>query len=1522
LLRALVFASLRISAAAFGRSIARSILLASLVGFAGAASVALWRPVSASAALPSIEVEHMPEIEQWVYRNGATTNPLGCGEVCGNIWTAEHRLPVAGSATPLWDALGKLETSGTDLWGPLGKFREELSNVFLENAELRVGWKISKGTPGSERWMQITGPVKPSESNPSCSGEKRWSVHLKLPGEAIGTTFEAPVPHSPGNEWYLLKCETIELDWQHIYETAKPEGEGCGELAEAPPFAGWHRQEWFWNLCFEGFRPGGGEYLSDVYADAYYKDFHFSRPEDWSGQHLEGEATHNLETNKAEDPGSTAVKAATEAALEESTALRSWLQWVLEGERGSNPLSISPDEELGSANESAPNMKKCLTHDPVNCATGNETITQTDLSIGGRGPGLRLTRDYNALLAAKQTASGVLGYGWTAAYSARLELSEERSLATVRQDNGSTAVFARSGESWVARDPLVQSKLVTEEGGGYAFTLRNQTVLRFTSGGLLASETDRNGNAITIARNGAGAIESLTDPAGRKLSYAYNGEGLVESVKDPMGHTVKYAYEGGNLTSVTLPGEEAPRWRFKYDGSHRMTRLIDGRGGETLVEYDASNRVTSQTDPAGRTLTFAYEPGRTKVTNHATEAVTDEHFNASNEPVSITHGYGTSLATTQEDGYDSSGNPTSVTDGDKHATTYEYSGAGDRIKMVDPVKNETKWTYDGTHDVETITTPKGEVTTIKRDSRGNPESVSRPAPGSTTQVTTYKYDTHGQLESLEDPLKHVWKYGYDSQGDRTSETDPEGDKRTWGHDEDSRVSTTVSPRGNVEGTEASKYTTTTERDAQGRPLTITDALGRKTKYAYDANGNLESVTDANGHKTKYTYDAADEQTKVEQPNGTITETGYDGAGQVTSQTDGNKHVTKYTRNVLEQVAEVSDPLARTTKKEYDAAGNLVKSTDPAKRVTTNTYDAANRLKETTYSDGKTHAVQYEYDADGEQTKMIDGTGTSTYTYDQLARVTETKDGHGNVAKYEYDLANEQTKITYPNGKAVTRAYDKAGRLQKVTDWLEHTTTFAYNPDSGETLATYPAGTSNEDKYTYDEADQLSEVKMLKSSETLASLAYGRDNDGQVKSITSKGLPGEEKPSYEYDADNRLTKAGTTAYEYDPADNATKVGTSTNTFDNADELKTSSSATYSYDELGERTKRSPTSGAATTYGYNQAGALISVERPKEGKVAELKDSYAYDGSGLRTSQTISGTTAFLAWDASEGLPLLLNDGTNSYIYGPSGLPVEQINGTGTVLYLHHDQQGSTRMLTSATGKAEATYTYDAYGLASGTTGTATTPLGYDGQYTSSDTGLIYLRARTYDPSTAQFFSRDSLAAVTSEPYAYARDNPANLGDPSGLIFGIPGTPSWEEVGEGIAGWGDQVTLGATRWIREELGINNIDACSDAYQTGGLAGLVTGVLIPGEGEEEIGAAGASIGAKIARQMETRGWTEDEIREAIASGEQVRAVNKATGNPATRYVNPKTGQSVVVDDVTKEVIHVGGPGFKYGPGSGDLP
>lgn len=1088
----------------------------------------------------------------------------------------------------------------------------------------------------------------------------------------------------------------------------------------------------------------------------------------------------------------------------------------------------------GAGNPSAPEHPVSACGDPVDCATGNLSEGQTDFAIGGRGVGLELARTYNSQAGAAGT-KGVFGYGWTSSFSDYLVVEKTGKTATVHQADGSTVAFAEAGEGSFTAPAWTQDTLTGSAESGYTLTLANQVKYKFSgSNGRLESVTDRDGNATTLGYSEGGRLETITDPVSRKIKLTYNGEGLVESVEDPMGHVTKYTYEGGNLKSVTQSGEASLRWQFKYDGSHQLTEMVDGRGGRTVNEYNSAHQVISQKDPAERKLKFEYEPFHTKITNETTGSVTDEWFTSNDEPFSITRGYGTASATTESFTYNEGGYVTSATDGNGHTTKYGYDAVNDRTSTTDSAGDETKWTYDAKHYVETTTTPRGETTTIKRDEHGNPEVVERPAPESKTQITKYKYAAHGELESVTDPLEHAWKYGYDSKGDRTSETDPEGNKRTWEYNEDSQETATVSPNGNVEGAEPSKFTTTTERDARGRPLKITDPLGHTTKYTYDGDGNVEALTNGNGHTTTYTYNADNEPVKVKEPNGEVAETEYDGAGQVTAQIDGNKHRTKYTRNALEEVTEVTDPLGRKTTKEYDSAGNLKSLTDPAERTTTYTYDPVGRLTKIGYSDGKTPTVEYEYNKDGDRTKMIDGTGTTTYAYDQLDRLTESEDGNKEVVKYEYDLADKKTRVTYPNAKAMTRAYDKDGRLEAVTDWLSNTTKFEYDPNSNLKATTLPGETKDEDRYAYNDADQMSEVKMLKGTETLASLAYTRDNDGQVKTTTATGLPGLESTESAYDENNRLAKSGGTEYEYDSADNPTKIGSNTQTFNEASELEKSAGVTYSYDELGERTKSTPEKGPATVYGHDQAGNLTSVERPKEGETTEIKDTYTYDGNGLRATQTTNGTTSHLAWDQTEGLPLILSDGANSYVYGPGGLPVEQISGGGAVTYLHHDQAGSTRLLTGSTGTVEGSYTYDAYGNIVGHTGTATTPLGYDGQYTSTDTGLIYMRDRVYDPATAQFLTVDPLEMVTRAPYNYASDNPVNHSDPTGLGEWEPWTESFWTEGNFIS----NSPLNPIPYYEQEIESYENGCGYFASVAHGLEGAVAGTALfaGGEGADE--------------------------------------------------------------------------------------
>lgn len=182
------------------------------------------------------------------------------------------------------------------------------------------------------------------------------------------------------------------------------------------------------------------------------------------------------------------------------------------------------------------------------------------------------------------------------------------------------------------------------------------------------------------------------------------------------------------------------------------------------------------------------------------------------------------------------------------------------------------------------------------------------------------------------------------------------------------------------------------------------------------------------------------------------------------------------------------------------------------------------------------------------------------------------------------------------------------------------------------------------------------------------------------------------------------------------------------------------------------------------------------------------TYAYNGDGLRMSKTVAGTTTSFTWTGGGAIPLLLSDGTNSYIYGPDGLPVEHI-ANGVPTWYHHDQLGSTRSLTNAAGAVVSTVTHDPYGNRTALTGTLT-PLGFAGEYTDAETGFVYLRARYHDPATGQFLSRDPLVALTGSAYGYVDGNPLNGKDPTGL------KPWWHRVTATLNAGATLLAVGAT------------------------------------------------------------------------------------------------------------------------------
>jgi RHS repeat-associated protein len=207
--------------------------------------------------------------------------------------------------------------------------------------------------------------------------------------------------------------------------------------------------------------------------------------------------------------------------------------------------------------------------------------------------------------------------------------------------------------------------------------------------------------------------------------------------------------------------------------------------------------------------------------------------------------------------------------------------------------------------------------------------------------------------------------------------------------------------------------------------------------------------------------------------------------------------------------------------------------------------------------------------------------------------------------------------------------------------------------------------------------------------------------------------------------------------------------------------------------GERTSASITTGsvtALTTYGYDSYGNLATATVPTGATV-----TYTSNADGLRQSATKGTTTNQLVWGTQSHVPLLLDDGTSSYIYGPSTTPFAQIaDSGGTVQYLHSDLVGSVRFITNSSGTAIGTTEYDPYGNRTSHTGTTDSSIGYTGALTDPSTGLVYLRARNYDAVTGRFLSIDPALSITAQPYASVGNDPLQFADALGLLNGWAGT----------------------------------------------------------------------------------------------------------------------------------------------------
>jgi RHS repeat-associated protein len=988
--------------------------------------------------------------------------------------------------------------------------------------------------------------------------------------------------------------------------------------------------------------------------------------------------------------------------------------------------------------------------------------------------------------------------------------------------------------------------------------------------------THSDGGVTTNTYDDAGRVVSQADPLGRLTTFSY-GDGQT-TVTDPTGMVTIETYDEGQLVALTKAAGTAVEatTSFTYGPTNQVLSTTDPLGRTTTFAYDDRGNRTEVTDALGRTVTAVFDQWNNPLTttNAAGETTSfsyDDHGNlaSSTNPAGETTTFTVNL----------DGTVATSTDPTGRTTAYTYDARGFLATATGPDGATGVTSYDSLGNLVATTDPRGTVpgasaldytTTLSYDAMGRLLRTTDPLAA----VVTQAYDAAGRPTTTTTALGATTTVEYDLAGQLVSVTDALGNEATFTYDGAGRVLTV---------TDAAGATSANEYDALGRLIAVTDALGRVSRTEYDAGNRVVASVAPSGARTTYAYDAADQLVAVTDPLGKVMSTTYDDAGRPVTSTDADGRAVTTEYDAASRPVEVTRADGSALSWTYDAAGRVLTSTDAAGAAATYTYDAAGRLATSTDTAGRATSytygpsghlqsvalpgggtVAYSYDAVGRRTgidysdatpdatfvyddagrtvEMTDGTGTTTYTYDQMDQLTGTNHA-GAAVGYEWDTVGRLTQLTYPNGQAVGRSYDDAGQLTSVTDWTDREFTFDWTDDGQLEDVSYPNGVVT--SYARDVAGRVTGMTAAsQAGQDLLELAYGYSEAGLMTERALTRGTNTEQAGFAWDALARVdavTGVGAGEVSFDAAGSLTVLPDGRALAYDAARQVTSITApaaaglpavttSFTYDARGNRVAATADAGpdaGAVTHTFDLANRLTSVTG-----VDGVATSYTYDGAGLRASATTGGATETYVWDFAAAFPLLLTDADHAYVYGTGGVPLAQVAlDDGAVDYLHTDAIGSVVSTTDGTGTVTTEVDYDLYGVPRTVQGSdavaAVCRFGYAGEYTDP-TGYLYLRARYYDPTTAQFLTVDPLVDSTGNPYGYTTGNPLQYVDPLGLRDG------WYDAGDWTAAFADALTLGGTRWIRERMGTNDVvDTCSDFYEFGGYAGNLASLVPIGGG-----------------------------------------------------------------------------------------
>ena len=420
----------------------------------------------------------------------------------------------------------------------------------------------------------------------------------------------------------------------------------------------------------------------------------------------------------------------------------------------------------------------------------------------------------------------------------------------------------------------------------------------------------------------AGNLTKVTYPDGKSITYFYNeaakiNGGLPCSGTNPIGSG--YGSLINSLTGlVDENGVQYSSWTYDCQGRTTSNQLV---GGVRRVDLNYGS-----TDPNGHSVTtVTYTLGKP----------------TKSQQVSTKISYATILNVLKNIDIDQ---PCPDCDRVAHRT---YDANGNVASTTDFKGVVTKYGYDLSRNLETSRTEAAGTALAKTTTTSWHEKFRLPLQINEPLLrTVFIYDSNGNVLTKTQQTTtdmsgsqgaaatvtgapRVWRYTYNSVGQVLTVTGPRSDVvdvTTYAYDTQGNLTSLTNAAGHV--------TTMTNYDAHGHVGTITDPNGVVTNLTYAPRGWLLSrSTSADGvtETTTYTYDGVGQMTQVTLPDNSQVHYTYDDAHRLVRITD----------NVGNSINYILDNMGnRVQETVTDASGNL-------SRQVSRIYDTLNRLQQVT-----------------------------------------------------------------------------------------------------------------------------------------------------------------------------------------------------------------------------------------------------------------------------------------------------------------------------------------------------------------------------------------------------------------------------------------------------------------------------------------------------------------------------------------------------------------------------------------------